>query len=533
MYRKSIVSILAAMALVPSLFAQNEGEDKGTLSSSFETNTTYYFNDEKTGAMAPDMKFGSNNYLKVDYVKGGFSFGTQVELYLPALSGYFPMSLSGQRMARYDYYAGFNSKGWDIRVGSLFEQFGSGLILRTYEDRTLGVNNALKGARVAYTFGDYLTIKGLYGLVRQDFDYDYNTSSSVAAADLSFSISNAAKLDNIDLSVEGSVVNKYESLSGEATSPLTTGYSARLNFGTHGFILKGEYMDRKSDPGFYNANDTTRNRAIQVELGYSGYGFGALATFRQLKNASFQGYRGKTEMFTLINYVPALTQQHTYMLATMNPYSPQADEIGGQVDLFYNFKKGSVIGGKKGMKVHANFSTFYGKYLEVGELSANTSLLFRDLTIDLERWWGKNVKMILYYTWQTFNPNTIGKGNPENPSLLWDSHTVVADVTYKINRKNSLRFEVQHLYTQQDHKGWVAALVEYNLAPRWSVSVQDMWNYGETNTHYINGSVGYSYGKVRAALNAGRFKEGYLCSGGVCRMTPAYTGVNLSLIVMM
>lgn len=185
------------------------------------------------------------------------------------------------------------------------------------------------------------------------------------------------------------------------------------------------------------------------------------------------------------------------------------------------------------MKVHANFSTFYGRYIEVGQLSENSSLLFRDLTVDLERWWGKNVKMILYYTWQTLNPNTIAKGDPENPSLFWDSHTVVADVTYKINRKNSLRFEVQHLFTQQDHKNWVAALVEYNLAPRWSVSIQDMWNYGQTKTHYISGSVGYSYGKVRAALNAGRFKEGYLCSGGVCRMTPAYTGVNLSLIVMM
>ena len=73
------------MALVPSLFAQNEGEDKGTLSSSFETNTTYYFNDEKTGAMAPDMKFGSNNYLKVDYVKGGFSFVLHFQDIFPCL----------------------------------------------------------------------------------------------------------------------------------------------------------------------------------------------------------------------------------------------------------------------------------------------------------------------------------------------------------------------------------------------------------------------------------------------------------------
>ena len=134
--------------------------------------------------------------------------------------------------------------------------------------------------------------------------------------------------------------------------------------------------------------------------------------------------------------------------------------------------------------------------------------------------------MILFYSWQTFNPKTTAKD-----TKMWNSHTVVADLTYKFDRKNSLRLELQHLYTKEDHKKWAAAMLEYSFAPRWSVSVQDMWNYGDTKTHYINGSVSYSYSKVRAALNFGRFKEGYQCSGGVCRVIPAYTGVNLSLIV--
>lgn len=153
-------------------------------------------------------------------------------------------------------------------------------------------------------------------------------------------------------------------------------------------------------------------------------------------------------------------------------------------------------------------------------------LLFRDLTVDIERWFGSNFKMILFYTWQTYNPEIVAKGTE-----LWNSHTVVADLTYKFDRKNSLRLELQHLYTKEDHKNWAAALLEYSFAPRWSVSIQDMWNYGDTKTHYVNGSVSYSYSKVRAALNFGRFKEGYQCSGGVCRVIPAYTGVNLSLIV--
>ena len=525
MLRETLISLVLISAIPLCLSAQND--DRGTFSAGLETNTTYYFNDSGTGASAPDGRMGSNNYLKMDYSWKGFSAGLQLEGYLPAIIGYFPAKWKSENFMRYDFYAGYTGGGWDVRLGSLSEQFGSGLLLRTYEDRTLGINNALQGIRVGYTFGDFLSIRAIYGRVRDIKEY---TGAMVSGADLSLSISRAAKWEKVDWAVEGSIVDKYEAVADNAlpgTVPHNTGYSVRTALGYAGFRLSGEYMERRSDPGFYNGMDSTSSRALQIDLGYSGYGFGGLLTFRQLKNPFFQGYRDATEMYTYINYVPALTQQHTYSLATLNPYTAQSDELGGQADLYYNFRRGTVMGGKKGMKIHANFSNYYGGIMNmITGVRGENELLFRDLTLDVERWFGSSLKMILFYSWQTFNPKTTGKDTE-----LWNSHTVVADLTYKINRKNSLRLELQHMYSKDDHKSWAAALLEYNLAPRWSVSVQDMWNYGDTGTHYINGSVSYSYSKVRAALNIGRFKEGYLCSGGVCRMTPAYTGINLSLIV--
>lgn len=523
---KRFTLAVGLLTLTAVAFAQDE--DRGNFSAGLETNTTYYFNDEKTGAMAPEGRMGSNNYLKMDYTWKGFSAGVQVEGYLPPLLGYFSSGSSQYNMfGRYDFYAGYSGHGWDIRLGSLYEQFGSGLLFRTYEDRTLGINNALQGIRVGYTFGDFLTIKALYGRVRDIQDY---TGVFVSGADLSLSISRAAKWDAFDWTVEGSVLDKYEVVETTnipGVKPHTLGYSARMALGYAGFRLSGEYMNRQSDPGMYNMMDTTRSEAIQVDFGYTGYGFGALLSFRKLHNPFLQGSRSFDGMYTYINYVPALTQQHTYSLATLNPYASQRDEIGGQADLYYNFRRGTVIGGKKGMKIHANFSTYYGNVTNMVSGDMHNELLFRDLTVDVERWFGSDFKMILFYSWQTYN-HAPGAGNDES---MWKSHTVVADLTYKFDRKNSLRLELQHLATKQDHKNWAAALLEYSFAPRWSVSVQDMWNYGDTKTHYINGSVSYSYSKVRAQLNFGRFKEGYQCSGGVCRMTPAYTGVNLSLIV--
>lgn len=58
----------------------------GHLSGSFETNTIYYVEDGKTGAVVPHNSYGSNNFLKLDYQLGRFSAGVQFEYYPHPLS---------------------------------------------------------------------------------------------------------------------------------------------------------------------------------------------------------------------------------------------------------------------------------------------------------------------------------------------------------------------------------------------------------------------------------------------------------------
>lgn len=59
----------------------------GHLSGSFETNTIYYVEDSKTGAVVPHNSYGSNNFLKLDYQLGRFSAGVQLEYYPHPLVG--------------------------------------------------------------------------------------------------------------------------------------------------------------------------------------------------------------------------------------------------------------------------------------------------------------------------------------------------------------------------------------------------------------------------------------------------------------
>ena len=109
------------------------------------------------------------------------------------------------------------------------------------------------------------------------------------------------------------------------------------------------------------------------------------------------------------------------------------------------------------------------------------------------------------------------------------SHIVVADLLYKWTPKLSSRLELQYLSTKNDQGDWMAALLEVSFAPHWSVFGSEMWNHGGTKLHYYNAGVSFSMKNIRLAAGYGRYKAGFICSGGVCRPIPAYTGANLSL----
>ena len=98
---------------------------------SFETNTIYYKDDSKTEAESPEDHFGSNNYLKLDYYQGKFAVGVQLEAYEPVLVGY-PAELEKAKLT--NYYVSWADKDFSVTAGTFYEQFGSGLLFRSWED---------------------------------------------------------------------------------------------------------------------------------------------------------------------------------------------------------------------------------------------------------------------------------------------------------------------------------------------------------------------------------------------------------------
>ena len=571
--------LLAFSIVVASMFVAEEASaqikaGEGQVSIALESNNTYYTKDQKIldiGKYKPNEDtartkgdFGSNDYLKVDYNLGRFSAGVQVDAFLPALWGYdfYKFQQRDSKMTAFlTKYVQWEDQNWGVRLGDIYDQFGNGLIFRSYEERALAINNSLAGGRAYYNFNNMVNVKVLAGLPRL---YDVRSKNIVWGADLALSISDMAGWNNGVVSIEGSYVGRYQNDISELQSmidnKLLNMVSGRLNFETAGFTLRGEYVAKLNEDFFDPGRDSAKGNAVVVDLGYNYKRFSVSATIRRLQNMTtpIEMVKPGIGSGNTINYIPLLTRQHTYMLANLNPYNATTtfaggSEIGGQIDVYY-----SIRSSKQRIKYwnfHANFSMFNS--LDHKSLDGNTEIKGRnawiDFNFDVERQWSKKLKTTFFYSYQRRDETMAHEDAVD--AYYCGSHIFVADVTYKFNKKHSIRVEAQYMAANNYEGDWVAGLIEYNFAPKFSFYVSDMWNcekmndpkyggnyyqyygadgypiedsYGFELMHYYQVGTTFTHKNFRAQLSYGRNRAGYVCSGGQCRFQPAYTGVNLA-----
>lgn len=552
---KRILLVLTTLVAALTASAQIQfGEKGGYMTIGLESNNILYVNDAKLGTTYPS-KFGSNDYLKLDYVNGRFSVGVQGEAYLPALQGYDDLRNNGfdkPKVMLASKYIQWQDANYSVMVGDVYDQFGNGLIFRSFEDRQLGINNSIEGGRVTATFGNYVSVKALFGRPRlyssaNGYSAGWIGSqyarSTVGGADLSVSLSDIIGSEELMMSIEGSYVNRRERLDRELngmnygtdyfpyfelTSPDLNMYSARLNLDYKGFTLRGEYAGKGKDISSGAVlGKAAKGSAVLAELGYNVGGLSVSAQVRRLEmmGTSLSLYGNLGVMGNTLNYLPALTRQHTYMLAALNPCQMNAEgELAVQADVYYTLR--SKQSRQRYWNFHANYSTSY-TLKPYQTASGKRELLWSDVNVDVERQWNKQWKSTLMFSRQEWNTSH-GQG-PALPSTTFASNIFVGDVMYKINKKFSLRMEAQYLLSNDYEGDWVAGLVEFNVAPHWSVFFSDMYNLGTTKTNYYNGGLSFTHNRTRVQVSYGRNRAGYVCSGGVCRYQPAYTGVNLML----
>ena len=229
---------------------------------------------------------------------------------------------------------------------------------------------------------------------------------------------------------------------------------------------------------------------------------------------------------SFINHLPSFATQHTYALATIYPYSTQPDgEWAFQGEFGYTFKRKTLLGGKYGTIIKANFSHIRSldkKYLATDNLKGTDGytcgffdmgdeLFYQDFNISIEKKLTRSFKLNGMYMYQKFNPEVLGHHEDHV-----DSHIFIAEGDYNINNKVAVRAELQYLKTSE-YKGdendlmmrtnqgdWIYGLVEVSVLPYMMFSVSDMYNSGATKIHYYMASATFSHGSHRLMAGYGK-----------------------------
>lgn len=518
------ITLLFLFSLSLTCLSGQELEIPGRLSGSFETLTQVYRNDSAIKALVPQDKVGSNNYLKLDYSYKKFSGGVQAESYLPAIAGY-PMTLNETKII--NRYFKYSEEKFSIQVGDFYEQFGNGLIFRSWENRQIGINNAIEGVNIQANPYNFLRLKAIYGRQRKGFE---RSSSNIRGLDATIDLSQIKKngVENQLATQLGlSYVTRYQEYTGpDLKFPSTVNaFSARMDVFHSIASLSLEYIYKTKDPQIDNGYSDNAGMGLLVNSSLAFDRLGVNMTFRSLKNMGFRGEREATGVFVPVNYIPALTKHHEYLVTNIYIYNPQpSGEIGGQADLFFKVGQTNSSEGKYGSDIAVNLS-WYGGSAGTSALFSYSNDYFRDASVEWKKKWSKKLKTTLQAQYLFYNKSVIEGGTHENITAT----TVVLNTLYNFTSAKSCHFELQHLYTKEDLRNWAALLVEMNFAPKWSFFLSDLYNYGQTDIHYPTFGGNYSFGGTRLGLSFGRQRAGLYCVGGVCRYVPAATGFTITL----
>jgi len=574
--RKHLLFILALVLTFGFKASAQSFLENSQVNGSFQTDAQYYMLDEGIGINDLNgKKMGINGFGKVNYTNGNFSAGLRFEAFLPEMNG-FRSELNGVGVA--NFYATYDNGFIGATVGDIYDQFGCGFVFRTYEEWSLGFDNSLRGARIVLRPTKGLTFKGVYGRQRyywapyleRNFGLE-DARGLVRGVDAEWDLNQSIPALNdskFRMSIGGSFVSKKQyDMSVFYYIPENVGAAAaRLNLGYGNWAFSTEYAYKINDPSAINNLIYKEGRALMASLSYSQKGLGAVLQVKRVDNMSFKSmYTGKQNDLD-INFIPPINYTHTHSLPSMYTYSTQPNgEMAAQLQVNYTIPKGTALGGKYGTKLAFNMSQVndivrdsvldHGQWVinKPGSLGYASKFFaigdrrfFRDINFEIDKKISKDWHITAQYINLYYDIETI-EGHAGAPPVK--ANIAFLDVTYKINKKQSLRLELQGLWENEVHAGyeveesekkdyqkrgdWLFGLLEYTIAPHWSISIADKWNYGnpveEFRDHYFTGNITFIHEATRVMLSAGRQSEGVVCVGGVCRVVPASSGVSLTV----
>jgi hypothetical protein len=547
--------LYAVLLFLPSLL-QAQNTPQGVLRGNFQFLAQQYSADSLINATVPASKASINGFGNFLYTHGKVSAGWRIETYQNAIQGYSAQNrYKGTGIGnRYVTYA---DSTLEITIGNFYEQFGNGLTLRTYWEPNLGIDNALDGTRVIFRPTSGVTLKGIWGKQRLDFDNQIiHADGTIRGFDTEIWINELVKKwgdAKTRVMVGGNFVSRYQPGGNRFVDTLVfvipdnvAMYSGRVQVQRGNWMMMGEYAQKINDPSADNGYIYRQGKGIFFNSSYSKKGFGVNVMAKSIDNLSFRGDRNLKLFDVPVNYTPAITKQHTYNLAaTLYPYAtPLTGEASYMLEVYYSLPKGSKLGGKYGTQISASYAAancldttqYTGvnaltEGYKVNTLGFGKTKYVRDFNFDIKRKITKEFNV--GYTFYYMEFNTLATPVTNDFKGMVYANISVLDMGYKLSKKDYIRIELQELHTKQDKGDWQTVVVEYTHSPHWNIGIVNQYNKGnpieERKINYLFGTVGYINGPHRITLGYGKRREGVFCIGGVCRAVPATNGFEISI----
>jgi len=533
--------------LTLTLFFYSNIESQNNLSFSGDLQITgqTFQEDSLIGAEKRDPNLNSYLNLYLGY-KDYLKMGTRLELYKNPIPGF--ENYDGEGIAH--KFIQFQKWNLDITLGNFYDQFGSGILFRSYFDPNLGVDNSVNGARIKYRPSSGIDLMPIIGKQR---NYWEQGDGLIKGFDAQIYLNDYIfKKAETTISLGGSFVTKYQKDNDPFfILPENVGaWSGRMNISKGRWNFESEYAYKINDPSFTNNYIYKNGNSLIVSGSYSKKGLGLVLSGKRVDNMNFRSDRDATLQQLNINFLTSLNKQQSYSLATIYPYVTQPNgEIGMQFDCFYKIPKKSKLGGKYGTELNLNFSNCFtinktnpsdseligqpgtlgyeADFLEFGN-----EKLFQEINVAIKKKINTQLKLHATYI-NVFNNDKILKAQKllegEGHEKIF-SNIFILESEYKIKSRYTIKSEIQHLQTKQHFGNWGMGLIEANLK-NFFFSIQDLYNYGNPTspTHYYSITTGFIKNSHRVELRYGKVRAGLFCVGGICREVPASNGFSINI----
>ncbi len=544
--QKIALSFLALLVCINT--GRSQGITSGKISGGLQSNLNFFMKDESINAAnTPQYEsqlYGADSWLNVNYTTNGFEAGIRLDVY----NNSYLFNPNGGS------YTGIGIGNWfvekqinklNVRGGYIYDQIGSGIIYRAYEERPLAIDNALFGVRATYELSPNWRIKGFTG--QQKFQFDrYGAILKGGSIDGFIAFEDSTKKYNLTLSpgagivartfdnqtIEGinNVLKYYEPIDSIASYKSNT-YAMSiyntLSYGPFTLYTEAAYKTPEvmmSPTDFRHiGQDSSAGKFIKRagnvlygSLSYADHGLGISIEGKRTQDFSFRTDPNVLLNRGLVNYIPAMSKINTYRLTSRyNPAIQFMGEYAFQADVQYKFnKKWSAL---------VNYS-------HINNLE--DVKLYREVYAEVTFKPNRNNNFIFGMQRQVYN-QFVYEGKVGAPDV--ETYTPFVEYLHRFSRKTALRIEGSMMSTKQDYGSWVYGLAEFSIAPHWSFVVSDMYNYDHNPektkkaNNYPSVIAFYTRGSNRFSLGYIKQVEGIVCTGGICRYEPAFSGVKATI----